>query len=40
MKAAPDTEPASALDLAPEYKRGFPLKSPLLAASGCWGYAN
>ncbi|HJO33994.1 MAG TPA: nitronate monooxygenase [Anaerolineales bacterium] len=40
MKTAPDTEPAGALDLAPEHKRGFPLKSPLLAASGCWGFAN
>jgi dihydroorotate dehydrogenase (NAD+) catalytic subunit len=40
MKTAPDTEPAAALDLAPEHKRGFPLKSPLLAASGCWGFAN
>jgi dihydroorotate dehydrogenase (NAD+) catalytic subunit len=40
MKTAPDTEPAAALELAPKHKRGFPLKSPLLAASGCWGFAN
>ncbi len=40
MNTIASPQPDTTLNLAPEHKRGFPLKSPLLAAAGCWGFAN
>lgn len=40
MKAASSAHPDRVLDLAPGHKSGLQLVSPLLAASGCWGFAN
>ena len=40
MSAIVNTKQETILNLAPQHKRGLPLKSPLLAATGCWGFAN
>ena len=40
MTSAPISQLSIELDLAKGHKSGFPLKSPLLAASGCWGFSN
>ena len=40
MNSVPNSQLSIDLDLAKDHKSGFPLKSPLLAASGCWGFSN
>lgn len=40
MTSVPRSQLSIELDLATDHKSGFPLKSPLLAASGCWGFSN
>ena len=40
MTSAPISQLSIELDLAKGHKSGFPLNSPLLAASGCWGFSN
>ncbi len=40
IKGVTGPEQTVPMDLAPEHKSGLPLKSPFLAAAGCWGFAN
>ena len=40
MTSLPRSTRDATLDIAPNHKMGLQLKSPLLAAAGCWGFAN